>query len=67
MSAVSKKVTGVQCGEHDVRRLAWSRREPKLLHPTPTTDTCSDPGRAFPYVLLLESIRVYAFDTSFNR
>ena len=23
---------------------AWSRREPKLLHPTPTTDTCSDPS-----------------------
>ena len=23
---------------------AWSRREPKLLHPTPTTDTCSEPS-----------------------
>src|ERR1035438_2946678 len=44
MSAVSKKVTPASSAAFTTFVVpAWSRREPKLLHPTPTTDTCSDP------------------------
>src|SRR5580692_7200253 len=45
MSAVSKNVTPTSSAPRTTFVvLAWSRRDPKLLHPTPTTDTCSEPN-----------------------
>src|SRR5579872_6621067 len=60
ISAVSRKLTPASSAACTTLAVASaSRRQPKLLHPRPTTETCSEPILRFSMNPLLYYLRIY--------